>query len=604
MNQLPALVPARMLNEYVYCPRLFFLEWVDSLWAANADTAEGQRRHRRVDSGDGAAPLPEDGELRAARSLDLASEALGITAKLDLVEGRAGTVVPIDTKKGRPTLDGTAWEPDAVQICAQILLLREHGYDCPHGELFYAETRQRVHVEATDALIARTMEAAEEARTAAARLQPPPPLVDSPKCPRCSLAGICLPDETNLLRHQASRRPRRLMAADPDTRPLYVTESGTMLGLDGGRLVVSRRREPLTSVRLLDVSHVCLFGNVQISAQALRSLFERDIDVFHYSYGGWLLGLTTGLPSKNVQLRIRQTTTAARGDLTAPRAMIAGKIRNSRTLLRRNGNPSVVRTVAQLATLADAADHVSDAAELLGTEGVAARLYFEQFPQLLNAAGDLPGPPFTGLRNRRPPTDAVNCLLSFCYGLLTKEVVAAALTVGFDPYIGLFHRPRFGRPALALDLAEEFRPLLADSTVLTLINNREIHTSDFLVRAGAVTLTADGRRAVIRAWERRMATESRHPTFGYRVSYRRAVELQARILAAHLIGEPTTTNHSSHGDRWPDAATCSRTTSATTGAYEPSPHAWKHTASESSTRCSSATCPPPNSSSCAPNSKP
>jgi CRISP-associated protein Cas1 len=103
--------------------------------------------------------------------------------------------------------------------------------------------------------------------------------------------------------------------------------------------------------------------------------------------------------------------------------------------------------------------------------------------------------------------------------------------------VGLLHRPRFGRPALALDLAEEFRPLLADSTVLTLINNREIRASDFLVRAGAVTLTAAGRKAVFRAWERRMTTEVRHPLFGYTVSYRRAVELQARILAAHLTGE-------------------------------------------------------------------
>jgi CRISPR-associated protein Cas1 len=131
----------------------------------------------------------------------------------------------------------------------------------------------------------------------------------------------------------------------------------------------------------------------------------------------------------------------------------------------------------------------------------------------------------------------VNCLLSFCYGMLTKEILAACLAVGFDPYVGLFHRPRFGRPALALDLAEEFRPLLADSTVLMLINNREVGASDFLVRAGAVTLTADGRKAVIRSWERRMTTEVRHPLFGYTVSYRRAVELQARILAAHLIGE-------------------------------------------------------------------
>jgi CRISPR-associated protein Cas1 len=534
---LPELVPARMLNEYAYCPRLFFLEWVDGLWASNADVAEGDRRHRRVDGGGGAAPLPDEGVLKTARSVELASERLGIVAKLDLVEGADGGVIPCDLKKGHPGRDGTPWEADAVQVCAQVLLLREHGYVCERGEIWYAETRQRVAVEPTPELIARTMEIVAQARSAAALLAPPPPLEASPKCPRCSMVGICLPDETNLLARRNDGKPRRLIAADPDAAPLYVTEQGSMVGIDGGRLTVSKHRERLASVRLIDVLHVCAMGNVQVSAQAMRSLFERDIDVFHFSYGGWLLGLTTGLPSKNVMLRIRQTTAAARGQLEAPRQMIAGKIRNCRVLLRRNGGDAVGRTVSQLADLARHAEEAAGAAELLGIEGAAARLYFEAFPQLVSRAAELPGPGFSGLRNRRPPADAVNCLLSFGYGLLTKEILAACLAVGFDPYVGLFHRPRFGRPALVLDLAEEFRPLLADSTVLTLINNREIGASDFLVRAGAVTLTAGGRKAVIRAWERRMTTQVRHPLFGYTVSYRRAVELQARILAAYLIGE-------------------------------------------------------------------
>jgi CRISPR-associated protein Cas1 len=537
VTELPELVPARMLNEYAYCPRLFFLEWVDSLWASSADVAEGIRQHQRVDAGGGAAPLPGEGELKAARSVELSSDRLGIVAKLDLLEGTDGGVLPVDFKKGHPGPDGTPWEADAVQVCAQVLLLREHGYAVERGEVFYAQTRQRVPVEPTPALVARTLEIVAAARALAARPAPPPPLQSSPKCPRCSLVGICLPDETNVLARRGGGQPRRLIAPSPDASPLYVTEPGTMVGIDGGRITVSKQRKPLASVRLIDVLHICAYGNVQISAQALRSLFERDIDVFHYSHGGWLLGVTTGLPSKNVMLRIRQTTAAARGQLDEARQMIAGKIRNCRVLLRRNGGEPAALVVAQLAGLAQRAEQASDVAELLGLEGTAARLYFAAFPCLIPRASELPGPAFTGLRNRRPPTDAVNCLLSFCYGMLTKEVMAACLAVGFDPYIGLLHRPRFGRPALALDLAEEFRPLLADSTVLTLINNREISRSDLTVRAGAVTLTAAGRATVIRAWERRMTTQLRHPLFGYTVSYRRAVELQARILAARLTGE-------------------------------------------------------------------
>jgi CRISP-associated protein Cas1 len=535
--EVPELVPARMLNEYAYCPRLFFLEWVDQLWAPSSDTAEGDRQHRRVDAGGGAVPLPAEGEVKTARSVELSSERLGIIAVIDLLEGQAGAVIPVDTKKGKPARDGGPWEADAVQVCAQVLLLREHGYTAERGEIFYAETRQRVPVPMTPELIAQTMKVVEQARSVAARKAPPPPLRSDPKCARCSLAGICLPDETHLLAGRQHDQPRRLITVDPDAVPLYVTEPGSTVGIDGGRLTVSKYRELLASVRLIDVLHVCAYGNVQVTAQAMRELFARDVDVFHFSGGGWLLGLSTGLPSKNVMLRIRQITAAARRQVDEPRQMIAGKIRNCRVLLRRNGGESVARAVGQLATLAERAEQAEEAASLLGIEGAAARIYFGAFPSLLTSADVLPGPAFTGLRNRRPPADAVNCLLSFCYGLLAKELLAACLAVGFDPYIGLYHQPRFGRPALALDLAEEFRPLLADSTVLTLINNREISASDFVVRAGAVTLTAEGRKTVIRAWERRMTTHVRHPLFGYQVSYRRAAELQARILAARLTGE-------------------------------------------------------------------
>jgi CRISPR-associated protein Cas1 len=209
---------------------------------------------------------------------------------------------------------------------------------------------------------------------------------------------------------------------------------------------------------------------------------------------------------------------------------------------------------------------------------------------VLAGSAELPGPSFTGLRNRRPPTDAVNCMLSFCYAMLAKELLAACLMVGFDPYIGLFHRPRFGRPALALDLAEEFRPLLADSVVLGLVNKRELGAGDFTVRAGAVTLTEDGRRKILHAWERRMATEVRHPVFGYEVSYRRAIELQARVLAAYLVGEvPSYTPLVTR--LWHGGVTSWPTTFVTIGGCVRSRPAWRGTVSASSTPCSFAICP-------------
>jgi CRISPR-associated protein Cas1 len=140
-------------------------------------------------------------------------------------------------------------------------------------------------------------------------------------------------------------------------------------------------------------------------------------------------------------------------------------------------------------------------------------------------------------RNRRPPRDPLNALLSFCYSMLTKDLVAVTLGVGLDPYLGVYHRSRYGRPSLALDLAEEFRPLIADSVVIALLNNGEITSADFIRRAGAVSLMPDARRTVLRAYERRLDAEVKHPMFGYRISYRRVLDLQARLLAATIVGE-------------------------------------------------------------------
>jgi CRISPR-associated protein Cas1 len=172
----------------------------------------------------------------------------------------------------------------------------------------------------------------------------------------------------------------------------------------------------------------------------------------------------------------------------------------------------------------------------LGLEGQAASLYFGQFGRMLRAAG--PGRPFDfRTRNRRPPRDPVNALLSFAYAILCKDCFSAACTVGFDPYQGFFHAGRHGKPSLALDLMEEFRSVIADSVVLTLINNGILTDRDFLVWRDACQLTDGGRKRFFETYESRKATEVLHPTFGYRMSYGRMLEVQARMLAACVRGD-------------------------------------------------------------------
>lgn len=539
---VPALLPARMINEVAYCSRLFYLEWVQSRFAHNADTMVGKSVHRRVDRGGG--HLAEAGEPApsVARSVTLSSERLGVIATIDLVEF-GELACPVDYKKGRaPDVPEGAYEPERVQVCVQGMLLREAGYRCDAGLLYFAESRTRVEVPLDDVLVARTHELIALARKVAADRKAPRPLVDSPKCPRCSLVGLCLPDETNaLLAREERRSPRRLIPSDSAAQPLYVTTQGAWVGVSSGRIEISKDRQKLSSVRLLDVSQICLYGNAQISSQALRAAFRESIPVCFFSYGGWFQGLAEGLPSKHVELRRQQALASVRGDVRSAAAMVEGKIRNCRTLLRRNtrtDGADIEGTLAGLADLARRTQECVTTGELLGIEGTAARLYFEHFTGMLRpdaratfaAAGPLE-------RTRRPPQDPLNCLLSYSYSLLSKDLTATCYSVGLDPYIGLYHRPRFGRPALALDLMEEFRPLIAESVALNAVNNGEVSLSDFQQHGIGVALTDSGRRAVLRAYERRLSSEVRHPKFGYTISYRRTLEVQVRLLAAYLLGE-------------------------------------------------------------------
>ena len=554
-SQLPDMVPARMLNEYAYCPRLAYLEWVQGEFADSVDTVEGRYQHRRVDrpSGRLAAPTTKDKEDSSsdgeeavretihARSVLVSDHALGAIARIDLVEGEGSLVTPVDYKHGKaPDLPEGAWEPERVQVCLQGLLLRANGYTCNEGILYFVESRQRVPVPFDDALVARTLELLSDIRGMAASGQIPRPLVDSPKCPRCSLVGICLPDEVNFIsaNGQTVRADdvRRLTPARDDAIPVYVHSQGAVVGKSGDQLEVKQKGQVLQRVRLMEVSHLSLFGNVQVTAQALRELCDRNIPVCHFTYGGWFNGITTGMSHKNVELRSRQYLGAMATEtaLSISRQIVFGKIKNCRTLLRRNHRDPPVAILAELNRLADSARNAAAVDTLLGIEGAAARTYFSEFEGMIKSGSlefDFQG------RNRRPPRDPVNAILSFLYAVLIKQATVTALAVGFDPYLGFYHQPKYGKPALALDMVEEFRPLIADSVCLTLINNGELGPEHFIVRGDAAALTQAGRRKVIEAWERRMDGLVAHPLFGYSVSYRRILEIQARLLSRHLLGE-------------------------------------------------------------------
>ncbi len=548
---VPELVPVRMLNEFTYCPRLAYLEWSQSEFRDNLETREGTFAHRRVDKPDRkqiASPENDDSteptvseETIHARSLMLSAPEEGLIAKLDLLELDGNLATPVDYKRGSlPKVPEGAWEPERVQVCAQGLILRENGFHCETGVIYYVESRRRVEVIFDESLIARTRQLVRQLRDVGAAGQVPPPLVDSPKCPRCSLVGICLPDETNYLNSEqpsSDRKPRRLLPGRDDALPLYVQSQGATLGKSGERLTIKDRGRVVQSVKLKDVSQVSVFGNVQVTASALKELASRNLPLCHLSYGGWFHAITQGMTHKNIELRIAQFARAAdaKGSLELARRFVVGKIRNCRTLLRRHSGEERKPDLARLNELIKQAEITTSAESLLGLEGMAAKIYFAGYCELIK--GDTQGTFDISGRNRRPPKDPVNALLSFVYALLVKDLTITLQAVGLDPLLGFYHRPRYGRPSLALDLAEEFRPLIGDSTVLMLINNGEVTAASFLQRAGAVALTDAGRKSVLAAYERRLETEITHPLFGYRASYRRILEVQSRLLSRTLLGE-------------------------------------------------------------------
>jgi CRISPR-associated protein Cas1 len=556
-----------MVNEFVYCPRLFFYEWVEGLFRESKDTLEGSFQHQRVDAKTTTLPAPEEAPVAEpihSRSVMLSSDKLRVIAKMDLVEVSEGVVTPVDYKHGRPRQhdDGIElWPTDRVQLAVQGLILRENGYKCEEGVAYYAKTRQRARVAFDEALMQETEQTIAKAWELARRGHLPPPLVDSPKCPGCSLVGICLPDETNSLRvgnsaaiqldlfssengvpkKPPAREVRQMITPRDDLRPLYINTQGVRVGKSEEVLQIREKDSLKDQVRIGEICQVNLMGNVQLSTQAVQTLCELEVPICYFSQGGWFYGITTGLNTKNIFTRRAQFRLAEEPwfALSLARRLVTGKIRNQRTMLQRNHIEPRPESLLRLKQMAEAAERASSLDQLLGIEGNAAHIYFADFDGMIKT-DDAPDAHFQfdfNGRNRRPPRDPVNALLSLAYSVLVKDLTIACYAVGLDPYLGFYHQPRFGRPALALDLMEPFRPLIADSAVLTAVNTRMITERDF-VRAGpSVALTPNGRKGFFRAFEQRMDMLVTHPIFEYRVSYRRLLEIQARLLARVLDGE-------------------------------------------------------------------
>ena len=564
------LWPARHVAEYAYCPRLFYLMEMEGIYYPSADTEKGKAVHKRVDKPsaannghgtepDGDALPPDPDKPKSVRSLALTSQKLGLTATLDIAEINGTVAVPVEYRKGRPQYTSAPpppddpgesdsdsvlppavpWPTDRVQAGLQAILLEEAGYQVPSVTLYYAAERRRIELPVLDDLRHEALATLQAARACADGPRPAP-LVNDAKCPRCSLQPFCLPDEVNFERTTAIS-PRKLWPPRDDAIHLVAQREGVHIGVRGMSLRVTDKGGKLArEIPLANLESLGVLGGVQVSTQALCALADQNIPVAFLSAAGRLITMTD--PMNPVSALIRQAQVQKFADpvaaLELSRALVAAKISNQRTILMRNRKDLDQRASDDLRTLAERVGTCKSAESMLGLEGQAAAIYFGNF-------GAIFSPPFSELfqangRQRRPPPDPINAVLSWGYTVLVHECVSALRLAGLEPMMGAFHKPRPGKPALALDLMEPFRPLVADSIAISTFNRDELTQGHFIQTAAGCSLTDAGRGAFFGAWGRRMDTEVTHPVFEYRLSYRRMMMLQARMISAWLVGDIAT----------------------------------------------------------------
>ena len=322
---------------------------------------------------------------------------------------------------------------------------------------------------------------------------------------------------------------------------LYLVEQGSTLRKQGERLVVEKEGQVLASVPAVKVEQVVIFGNVNFTTPVIVHLLTNGIDVVFLSLSGQYHGRLISAESKYGELRqkhLRLVDDEARA-LSIAQSIVGAKLHNCRTLLQRAQRDHPQRELAiaieGLEWAAQKVKRTTKISSLIGVEGLGAAAYYRGFKQMLR-----PDLGFTG-RNRRPPTDPVNVLLSFGYTLLAYSIQAGVQTVGLDPYVGFLHAPVYSRPALVLDLMEEFRPVVVDSIVLRLVNSHILTETHFVAQPDVperpILLTDEGRKRFLAAYEERVQTKVTVPGQEEQVTLRRLFELQARQIARLALGQ-------------------------------------------------------------------
>lgn len=546
MTSLPVLdsdaPPVRVmaLHALAYCERLFYLEEVEEIRVADDRVFAGRQLHAAL-------AADEDGE---AVSVELASPALGLAGKVDCLRRRDGSYLPYEHKRGRcrraPDNAPEPWPSDRLQVVAYAALIEEaFGQPVPEGRLRYHADNVTVRVPVDDAARADLRAAVGRARQLREAVERPPVADNERLCARCSLAPVCLPEEVRQAR-EPERQVVRLFPPDRDGATLHVVAQGARIGVSADSLVVTPREgdgEP-TKHPIRNIETVLVHGFAQISTQAIRKCAEREVGVHWLTVTGSHVGSLVATAGP-VQRRVRQynALTDEGTCLRLAKALVAAKVEGQyKYLLRATRGDDDTRQAAQADLDAiqqelRAVGRAADRDAVRGHEGAAARAYFRGLRGVL--ADGVPDELRFDGRNRRPPLDRFNALLSFGYGLLYTSVMRALLASGLEPALGFFHTPRSAAHPLVLDLMELFRMPLWDMVVVGSLNRLQWDPqADFVATKAKVWLSDAGRKKAIGLYEGRLEETWKHPVLDYSLSYARTVELEARLLEKEWTGEP------------------------------------------------------------------
>ncbi|MCK4258952.1 MAG: CRISPR-associated endonuclease Cas1 [Halanaerobiales bacterium] len=522
------ILGASALNSFVYCKRLFYYREVEQIEAENYYLVDGQIKHKRVD-GD-TDQIKREGDK--IFSVSLKSDNLGIAARFDVLEVEGEKYTPVEYKRGKVG----EWLNHRVQLCAQALLIEEnYNQKVEYGYIYYYGSKKRIRVEFDNTLRDQTLSAIYDARRMIEQSRCPEAKY-SEKCEGCSLKEQCLPEEVEQLQNKKTGKARKVMPVLDEREVLYLTTSNVEISKKYNRLIIKEDEKIIKEIPILKIRKVALFGRVNLSHPIISLLLKNNIEIVYLNYYGKYEGTIIPPCNKNGILRKKQIILSEDEDVCKKLScqFIKGKVYNMRMLLQRRNrackDEEVGKHVQELKTIQKKLKQSENINTLRGLEGYATRLYFQSIDTLLSSEIHFER------RNRRPPEDPVNALLSLGYSLLTRDIEGYCRVVGLDPYTGFLHKDRYGKPSLALDLMEEFRPLIVDQMVFYILNSGIIKEEDF-EEVGQLKLKQPGFKRFLAQYEQRKKTELKHPVFGYQITYQRAFEIQARMLAKYLMGE-------------------------------------------------------------------